>query len=284
MPLCIVKQTKNNEDSRQMENEIQGACQGALQAYFRDARKKYTQFAPYSNQQSANSQRTNLFAADVIGIIEDSSLLLLEMKYCDIYKEFLPRFELEQHIQLVALEDSGVPVNYCYNGVAELAYFRQDAWNWPEITLGQLRVSSPRRLPNKHPSMHSHTDLLSWIRRVETRRTGDDNFESFASLLNSTLRPGQVRNQIMVLLYSDKLRHMVGMNESGLKEFAHWIVSHPTASNTVVSKHADRIKQQLLPEVRSTLLNPMHLSPNIAADYEPPDDASDDATYDSPSP
>ena len=282
---CIVVHSKMTTVVRTLENDIQGACQGALQAYFRDERKKYTQFAPYSNQQSANAQRTNLFAADVIGIIEDSSLLMLEMKYCDVYEQILPRFELEQHTQLKALEDCGVAVHYCYNGVDELAYFRQEDWRWPEITLRQLRVSPPKQLPHKYPHTHLHGDLLSWIERVRSKRTGGDCFDSFASLLNGTLRPGQVRNQVMVLLYSNKMQHMVGMDEVGLREFAHWIVSHPTASNSAVAKHANRIKQHLTPAVRnSILLDGMNLGGNTQHSFGKSDQDIDDATYRSPSP
>lgn len=268
-----------------MENDIQGACQGALQAYFRDARKKYTQFAPYSNQQSANGQQTNLFAADVIGIIEDSSLLLLEMKYYDVSRQTLPRFEREQHEQLIALEDKGVPVRYCYNGVEQLAYFRQDNWHWPETTLRELRVSSPRQLPHKQPDIHLHSELLGWIHRVESRGAGDDCFDSFAALLNGTLRPGQVRNQVLVLLYSNRMRHMVGMDELGVREFAHWIVSHPTASTTTVARNAARIKQRLTSDVqRKILLEVMDPIGTIQRSYGKSDPDSDDDTYEALSP
>lgn len=237
------------------ENDIQGACQGALQAYFRDRRKKYTQFAPYSNQQSADSEgRRNLFAADVLGIIANSSLVMLEMKYHDVLNGILPRFDKDQHEQLVRLQDTGVPVQYCYNNESVLEYFVQADDQWPKITLRQLNVSPPRKLAGHRPLTPDHISLLGWIRSIEKEPSGRDNFSTFASLLNGVLRPGQVRNQILVLVYSNGLKHMVGMDESGLKQFAHWIVSNPTATAPNVAQFADKIRIGLDTKVQERIL------------------------------
>jgi hypothetical protein len=89
----------------------------------------------------------------------------------------------------------------------------------------------------------------------------------------------------MVLLYSNKMQHMVGMDEVGLREFAHWIVSHPTASNSAVAKYANRIKQHLTPAVRNgILLDGINPGGNTQHSFGKSDQDIDDDTYGLPSP
>lgn len=226
------------------ENELQDACKGALQAYFL-GKNKYVQFSPYSNQQSEDLNDTNLFVSDILGVLDDATLLLLEMKYYDVRAKALPEFRQAQFNKLLTLEQSGVPVAYCYNQVEDIAYFGpQTDPRWPAQTLNQLMRSVPSRLPNEVPNIPDHQTLLDWIRTVP-KDSGGNVFTLFTRILDRTLRAGEVRNQALLLIFSHGLKQFISMDEQQMKEFARWIVDTPTATSSEVEEKAEKIRSGL---------------------------------------
>lgn len=82
-----------------------------------------------------------------------------------------------------------------------------------------------------------------------------------------------------MLIYSNRLQHMVGMDERGLIEFAHWVIENPSANDVSVKKNADKIRGQLMPSVRDHILSKVTPPQSFAAIGENySGDADDDST------
>lgn len=233
------------------ESELQDACKGSLQAYLM-GKVQYVQFSPYANQQSEDLENRNRFANDVVGILNNATLLLLEMKYHDAAQNLLPEFRQPQHDDLLALEGQAVPVAYCYNTTDELEYFgEQIDPNWPAKCLKQFNRSVPSLLPSKNPHVAKHQNLLQWVDDARRRSAGTNVFGAFAKILERTLRPSEVRNGALLLIFSHGLKKFVGLDEQEMQKLASWIIDNPKANDAKIAKAKRDIVAGLSPAAKN---------------------------------
>ncbi|MDU9394769.1 hypothetical protein [Pseudomonas sp. zfem002] len=175
------------------ENVVQSAIEHALNAYCDHAGMRL--FRPFANQQGENLRS---YCADVLGLLDDSRVILLEVKELDCETGKLARFEPEQHAACCQFEQLGVPLGYAYNAVAELEYDLQprDA-EWPRITLTQVNRSTPGKLPSNTPDIKHHQTLLSWL----TCADSGDSTKILGKLHGFVRHPEVLRNGMLVLIY-----------------------------------------------------------------------------------
>jgi hypothetical protein len=199
-------------NDRYGENNIQMAIGQALQAWARDRRRGMQLFPPYANQQGQQLRR---YCSDLLGVMEGADLIALEVKEYDLQKKVLPQFDDEQYEAACFFADQGVPLAYAYNAVEKLAYHdRPQPFEWPELTLRDVKRSLPRDLKSRHPLVNSHDSLLDWLEAQHTT-DGIDLFGKTHGLLQAT---DDFTNGILVLLYSGKSNKVASFTGDQLKQ------------------------------------------------------------------
>lgn len=177
------------------ENKVQAAINGALEVYCNAAGVELYLFPPFANQQGDGLRK---YCADLVGMLNDSAVILLEIKELDYATRTLPEFRPDQHLSYLRLENLGVPIAYAYNKVHPLEYDKNPrARNWPELTLSEINRSIPSQLPNQFPAITNHETLLDWIKNVK----GGDVTNLFGKIHGAIRAPSDLRNGVLVLLY-----------------------------------------------------------------------------------
>ena len=181
------------------ENRIQTALMLALQSYCDAATGiELRQFPPYANQQGGSLRK---YCADLVGMLDDSTILLLEIKELDCDECVLPEFNTSQHNELLRFEQIGVPIAYAYNTQDLLEYDRKNrSAHWPSLTLAAIKRSKPSLLPCEWPMIDEHETMLNWIQNVGSGGSGDST-ELFGRIAEVVNAPDDLRNGLLALIY-----------------------------------------------------------------------------------
>lgn len=228
-------------DNLEPENVVQAACIDALTAFFDRENITYRHLSPYANQQGEDPNR---FCADVIGVIDNSALLLLEMKAYDRVKKELHAFDDEQFSAAVKMEKAGVPIVYCYDNENPLAYYIDPReGDWPQKTLNGMNVATPTRLDCKTPKCDEHGTLLQWV-KTQMKRTADSPLNKFAEIIGR-VRPNALRNGLLTVIYSSQAnqKQAFGLTEEDLQKFYEWLWNHPGSTDPVIQKRILKIRK-----------------------------------------
>jgi len=184
---------------------------------------------PKSNQQGESMRR---YCADVVGLLDDASILLLEVKVHDFEAHNLPVFRQSQHEEYLRFEALGVPVGYAYNAIedTDLACYAPmpQPLDAHIRTLRQINRSVPSELPNQHPNLQAHRTLLDWL--MSDR--GGAALETFGRALG-TIRiedPEQLRNGLLVLIYGVSRQSVAMMSADQADMVYRWLVNESTLS------------------------------------------------------
>ncbi|MFL7962058.1 hypothetical protein ACEI36_07375 [Pseudomonas kielensis] len=179
------------------ENVVQMAIVAALQVYCEQPGMPRLELFPPLSVQQGDSLRK--FCADLIARLDNSKVILLEVKEFDCNTKTLKEFKAEQHLEYLRFEELGVPVGYAYNVVWPLPYNHdQRPQGWPKLTLEAVNHSLPTLLPGKSPAMSEHPTLLDWFNRVR----GEDVSEQMGRIHGAIKGAHNLRNGALVLLHS----------------------------------------------------------------------------------
>jgi hypothetical protein len=193
------------------ENEVQGAIRGALEAYADRLGFNAQFFEPYANQQGAGARR---FGADLLAILDNSRILMLEIKALHVPPYKLINFDSGQHADCCDLEAFGIPIAYAFNASETLAYYDANRpRSWPNDTLRAIHRAQPTQLPGEIP-VRSHPSLFSWL----DSRGGSDVGEQLGWLLGGgAARPRVLTNAVMALVYSADAKQLLSFNPKDTK-------------------------------------------------------------------
>lgn len=195
------------------ENLVEAAITAALEKYCNEeSRPQITQFRPYSRQQGADMR---LYCGDIVGIVDHSKVLLLEIKERNCQSGVLIEFNEEQFSENLVFEEIGVPIAYAYNTepVKQLKYHAgPKSGNWAEEALRQIKRSPPSRLSNECPQTDQHETLLDWLLRPE----GEDGLAAFGRIHGAIQGPEDLRNGMLVLIYSPTKHQLLTLTSQQL--------------------------------------------------------------------
>jgi hypothetical protein len=231
------KTSGTNDESK--EGAVQAAVVGALTAYCRDEKKHFVFRTPYSNQQGDEMRR---YCADIVGVLGQSLIILLELKYLNTLTGQLPRFDLEQFKEISKLAQLGLPIGYAYNNVEELEYHNpmQDE-DWPTKTLLQISRSNPNELPDEEPNVAVHPTLYSWLVEAMNSGAGTPQTQLFGQIVGAALKPEMLRNGVLALLYGVKQDTLYALERDDLVQIYEFLDNNPRLS----PKHENAIKDIL---------------------------------------
>lgn len=238
------------------ENEVQSAIRASLEVYADRHGFAAQFFEPYANQQGAGPQR---FGADLLGILDNSRVVMLEIKALDVLPYRLIHFDEDQHADCCDLEAFGVPIAYAFNATESLAYYnlgRQP--NWPIETLRDILRAQPTRLPGEAPDRH-HPSLLSWLESGTDTNVG----EQLGGLLGgSAVRPRVLTNAVLALVYSASAGRLMSFDPNHAQ-----ILINALNSLDILSARHERRRLSLFQSIAKA-----------AELLHPSDDADDDAS------
>jgi hypothetical protein len=175
---------------------VQAAITAALEVYCNgESGPQLWQFPPYANQQGDGMRK---YCADIVGMLDNAQVILLEIKERDCEINLLRQFDSAQHASNLRFQSLGVPIAYAYNTAPVLEYHKRPrAPAWPQITLGQIKRSTPLDLPNASPAVANHPTLLRWLQDAR----GEDAAERLGQIHGAISSPSDLRNGVLVLLY-----------------------------------------------------------------------------------
>jgi len=220
------------------ENEVQAAIRGALEVYADRLGTSAQFFEPYANQQGAMNQR---FAADLLAILDNSRVLMLEVKALDIPSYKLRSFDPAQYAYCCALEDKGIPIAYAYNTTAHLAYYDVDRHqkSWPTNTLKAIHRAKPKILPGEAP-YRDHVSLLSWLVSNE----GGGIARQLGWVLGSgAARPRALTNAAMALIYSAKRKKLLSFNPRDARSLISTLDSMTDRRTDINAQYASLLRE-----------------------------------------
>ncbi|QGZ66950.1 hypothetical protein [Paraburkholderia acidisoli] len=178
------------------ENVVQAAITGALEVYCHgNGMPRLELFPPYSVQQGKGLRK---FCADLVGRLNDTQIILLEIKELDCSSGVLPAFDSDQHADNLRFEKLGVPIAYAYNAQCPLPYhseFRPP--EWPELTLAAVKRTVPSLLPNGTPRVVEHQSLLSWLLTAKGKKASAE----LGRVHGAFRAASELRNGALVLLH-----------------------------------------------------------------------------------
>jgi len=204
-----------NPYKTERENDLEAAIVGSLQVHLANGGHSFVHIGPYANQQGANLRS---YCADLLGIIDQSSILLLEVKVLNCDTELLEEFDSEQFRDNRRFENLGVPIAYAYNATASLPYHHQRNYaNWPQLTLMQINRSVPSALPGARPEMADHTSLFDWIEEARSGRADQDSVEKLGRAIGAAIQPAHLRNGVLALLYGIESQTLHALDEKMLQ-------------------------------------------------------------------
>lgn len=190
------------------ENVVEMAIMMALQEYCRS--RNLQQFRPVPRQQG---EALRQYCGDLFGMMDGADLIALEIKELDVASGRLKAFNTDQHEAAKRFESLKVPLAYAYNsvGVDELAYhqYPQPA-GWGAKTLAAIKRSTPTPLPGPTPDQPQHETLLDWLMNG---KHGTDGAKLFGRLHGKIKSTKQLRNGVLVLLYSVEQSTLATMTE-----------------------------------------------------------------------
>lgn len=198
------------------ENVIQTALSMALQAYCHGGtRPELRQFPPYAVQQGAALQK---FCGDLIGILDQSEIILLEIKELDHDELLLREFKDEQHKECLRFEELGLPLAYAYNAKKILAYnLYPKPVDWPSRTLSAINRSKPSDLPNSSPSLGQHQTMLDWM-EAASASSGGDQTNIFGRIHGVIDAPHELKNGLLTLLFGVEEKVLTALTEKEMKK------------------------------------------------------------------
>jgi hypothetical protein len=214
------------------ENIIQSACMDSLAVYFRENGMQYRQLWTYANQQGDGA---NKFCGDLIGMIDNATMFALEMKALNHVNGELAAFDEDQFKEALAMEKTGIPIFYCYDTCAPLAYYADPRpHDWPSQTLNGLNLSRPKQLDCKKPKRKSHQSLLQWLNH-QSGMTATSPLMKFAEMVGQVL-PQQMRNGLVTVFYSQKHREALALNQDSMQVFYDYLSKHPGIPGSEVDR------------------------------------------------
>jgi hypothetical protein len=234
------------------EGIVQAACVDALSRYCEGEGMKFNAYPPYANQQG---NKPTQFCADLVGVLGNSSLILLEIK--ELSDGELKQFEDAQHQMLLSLQAQGLPVGYCYNNIGiDLLPSHEKEEGWARLTLRAMNRSIPTELPGRRPLQENHLTLYEWIASARAS-SGSDNFGRFGTLLRRSIRPDFMRNWFLALVYSPVTNSVFNLDQTQLKDMYDWMAGLAIQPNAQqVSAKVRRLQQaaRIFPRPPSTLV------------------------------
>lgn len=203
------------------ENVVQSACADALAVHFDRDGIEYRQLWTYANQQGDSD---NKFCADLVGVINSSTMLLMEFKSLDHTSEELMAFDEEQFKEAKKMQGAGIPLVYCYDNYTPLPYYHEPKpKDWPREVLKAINASLPRDLAGIKPRRAHHDTLLDWI----DGRLGEQPkncVQAFGKAIGCMM-PNMARNKLLSVLFSKEKNEALLMNEAGLERFNDWLAA-----------------------------------------------------------
>jgi hypothetical protein len=194
------------------ENVVEMAIMMALQEYCRG--RNLQQFRPVPRQQG---EALRQYCGDLFGLMDGADLIALEIKELDVALGRLKAFNTDQYEAAKRFESLKVPLAYAYNSVdvKELAYYQypQPA-GWGAQTLAEIKRSTPTPLPGPTPNQPQHETLLDWL----NGNHGTGGATLFGRLHGMIASTRQLRNGVLVLLYSVAQNTLATMNEQDVIE------------------------------------------------------------------
>ncbi|WP_431819401.1 hypothetical protein [Burkholderia sp. F1] len=178
------------------ENVVQAAITGALEVYCHgNGMPKLELFPPYAVQQGAELRR---FCADLVGRLDDTQVILLEIKEFECDLGVLSAFDPDQHADNVRFEKLGVPIAYAYNAQCPLPYHAKPRPpEWPELTLEAVKRTPPSLLPDGTPHVVKHPSLLSWLLTAKGKKAS----AALGRVHGAFKGASELRNGALVLLH-----------------------------------------------------------------------------------
>ena len=219
-----------------MKNEkvVQDAIHNALTARYAQIKKPFTIHGPSNRSQGFGIKQ---YCVDLIGVLDNAQVILLEVKYKEATGK-LRSFDPEQHNQLIAYEEIGVPVAYAYNSVPPngITYYkRPQPKNWPILTLKEIHRSTPKPLPNETPAQN-HKTLWDWLSSSKDTKA----IEMFGKVMGAWNSAPNLRNGKMVLIYAAQAGVMSLLDSKEMK-----LVSKFLQSGTIDSIMQQKVLQIL---------------------------------------
>ncbi|MDF3939315.1 hypothetical protein P3W66_04655 [Achromobacter denitrificans] len=237
MPATIQKNIITSEP----ENVIQTACADALAVYFHEKGAQYRQLWTYANQQGDDGNR---FCADLVGVIDNATLLLMEFKALNHSTQELDAFNAAQYTEAINMENARIPLVYCYDTHWPLPYYETPrSSTWPKGVLMAINATQPSLLKGKKPEIATHKTLLDWINQ-QTGKASGNRLQQFGEAIGC-LMPNMARNKLLAVLYSPQKKQALAMNQEGLSGFHDWLLQQNPAHDPMLGTKLNLLRQAM---------------------------------------
>ncbi|MDC6160142.1 hypothetical protein PPH93_00750 [Achromobacter xylosoxidans] len=239
---------ENNQVVSEPENAIQSACMDALAVYFNAKGATYRQLWTYANQQGDEANR---FCADLVGVIDNATLLLMEFKALNHRTRNLEAFDQRQYEEAVKMQNANIPLVYCYDTVHPLPYYEDPRpSNWPKGVLMAINATQPSLLKGKKPEISAHNTLLDWIKKITGELPGN-RLQQFGEAIGC-LMPNMARNKLLAVLYSSQKKEALALNQDDIFNFHDWLRQQDSAQHPKVSTEIKALQQAIKDGLRLT--------------------------------
>ncbi|MCU0093993.1 hypothetical protein N8H72_28765 [Pseudomonas koreensis] len=196
-----------------IENVVQAAITGALEVYCSQSGMPQLElFPPYAVQQGPQLRK---FCADLVGRLNNSKIILLEIKELDCESGTLPAYDAKQHLDNILFEQLGVPLGYAYNAEMPLPYhLTSRPENWPEMTLKAVKRCLPSLLPHGIPTVKKHKTLFDWLQSLQ----GGNISAGLGRVHGAFKGAHNLRNGALVLLHAVDEQVLTSLTSEQLDE------------------------------------------------------------------